>query len=106
MNLKQLKSNTWFKIASNKFVFVGLLFAVWMLFFDANSWLSHRELNQDKKDLLKNKAYYLQEIENDKKILENLKDSIEIEKFARQQYFMKRPNEEIFIVEYADSLEN
>jgi len=106
MDFKQLKSKTWFKIVSNKFVFVGLIFAVWMLFFDANSWLNHRELNQDKKELLKNKAYYLQEIENDKKILENLKDSIEIEKFARQQYYMKRPNEEIFIIEYADSLEN
>ncbi|MFO7702345.1 FtsB family cell division protein [Psychroflexus maritimus] len=105
MNLNNLKSKTWLKIISNKYVFVGLLFGIWMLFFDANSWLNHRELNQDKKDLLKNKEYYLKEIENDHRILENLNDSIEIEKFARQQYYMKRPDEEIFIIEYADSLE-
>ncbi len=106
MKWKELKSKTWFKILSNRFVFVGILFTIWMLFFDANSWLNHRELDQEKKELLKNKAYYEKEIKSDNQILENLKDSVEVEKFARQQYYMKRPNEEIFIIEYADSLEN
>lgn len=80
-------------------------FAIWMLFLDSNSWLIHRELNSEVDGLVKNKEYYLREIGRDKQTIENLNDSIELEKFARQEYYMKRPNEEIFIIEYADSLD-
>jgi cell division protein FtsB len=75
-----------------------------MLFLDTNSWLIQRELNQEKEELLNNKAYYSKEIQEDKKTLQLLNDSIEIEKFARENYYMKRPNEEIFIIEYQDSI--
>jgi cell division protein FtsB len=75
-----------------------------MVFLDTNSWLMHHELNQDRQELKDNRAYFLKEIQNDKRTLERLKDSTEIEKFARENYYMKRPNEEIFIIEYKDSL--
>jgi cell division protein FtsB len=75
-----------------------------MVFLDTNSWLMHHELNQDRQELKDNRAYFLKEIQNDKRTLERLKDSTEIEKFARENYYMKRPNEEIFIIEYQDSL--
>lgn len=104
MAWKELKNKTWFKILSNKYLLVGLVFLVWMFFLDTNSWLIHRELNQEKNELLNNKTYYLKEIEKDKATLKQLNDSIEIERFAREEYFMKRPNEEIFIIEYQDSL--
>jgi hypothetical protein len=33
-----------------------------------------------------------------------MKDSNEIEKFAREEYFLKKKNEEIFIIEHQDSI--
>lgn len=104
MKYSVLKQKKWFVILTNKFVFVGFVFLVWMLFLDANSWLTHRELDQEKNELLENKAYYLNEIQQDKATLQILQDSIEIERFARETYFMKRSNEEIFIIEFQDSL--
>lgn len=104
MKWKEFKGKTWVKILSNKYLLVSLIFVVWMLFLDTNSWLIHHELNQDREELLDNRAYFLREIEKDNRTLKRLNDSVEIEKFARENYYMKRPNEEIFIIEYQDSL--
>ncbi|MEG9329117.1 septum formation initiator family protein [Salinimicrobium catena] len=100
MNLKKIRSNKWFQIFSNKYMLVTLAFVFWMLFLDSNSWLIHHELDTEIDDLEKNKSYYLNEISKDKAIMETLNDSLELEKFARREYFMKRENEEIFIIEH------
>ena len=81
-----------------------LIFGGWMFFLDSNSWLIHNELNQEIDELEENRKYYKNEISKDKATIQQLQDSVEIEKFARQQYYMKRPDEEIFIIEY-DTIE-
>ena len=81
-----------------------VVFVVWMLFFDANSWLIHHELNTEIDDLENEKDYYLKEIKKDKKDLKKLNTQEGLEKFAREEYYMKRDNEDIFIIEYEDSL--
>lgn len=103
--MKEILSNRWFRIASNKYVLVLVAFVFWMLFLDSNSWLIHHELDMEIDDLEKNKTYYLNEISHDNAIMENLNDSLELEKFARREYFMKRDNEEIFIIEFKESEE-
>lgn len=100
MNLKELKQKQWFKIISNKYVLLSLIFAGWMFFLDSNSWFVHHELDEEIEELENNRTYYKTEITKDKATLNQLQDSVEIEKFARQQYYMKRPDEEIFIIEY------
>lgn len=104
MKLKKLRNKKWFRIASNKYLIVLVVFIFWMLFIDSNSWLIHHELNTEVSDLKKSQKYYLDEITGDKTIIQKLNDSVELEKFARQEYYMKRENEEIFIIEYSDSL--
>jgi len=104
MKYNDLKQKPWFKFMSNKYVLVLTVFIIWMLFLDSNSWLIHQELNQEIDEIEANKTYYKEEIKKDKRILKELEDSIEIERFARETYFMKRPNEEIYIIEYEDSL--
>ncbi|MGX1023817.1 septum formation initiator family protein [Flavobacterium sp. CS20] len=104
MKWKSLKQKTWFKILTNRYIFVLLVFTVWMLFFDTNSWLTHQKLNDEINEIENNINYYKSEIEKDKKTLKTLKDSVEIEKFARETYFMKRENEDVFIIKYEDSL--
>jgi cell division protein FtsB len=88
----------------NVFILILTVFIVWMLFFDANSWLIHHELNNDIDDLENEKEYYQKEIEKDNKALKKLSTEEGIEKFAREEYYMKRENEEIYIIEYEDSL--
>jgi len=100
MNLKQLRQKRWFKIISNRYVLLLLIFTFWMLFLDSNSWLIQRELNQKVDELNVNKEYYQKEIAKDKTTMQSLDDTFELESFARQQYYMKRPNEDIYIIEY------
>ncbi len=104
MKWKVLKQKTWFKILTNRYVFVLLVFIIWMLFFDTNSWLTHNKLDDEISEIHNNINYYKSEIEQDKKTLQTLNDSVEIEKFARENYFMKRENEDVFIIKYEDSL--
>lgn len=93
-----------FAIFFNKYVLIVLVFVIWILFLDTNSWLIHRELDQEIKELKENKEYYKKEIVKDQKDIKILKDSTELEKFAREEYFMKKDNEEIYIIEYEDSI--
>ena len=44
--------------------------------------------------------FYKKEISKDKKTIIELQDSLQLEKFAREQYLMKKENEDIYIIEY------
>jgi len=100
MKLKELRRKKWFKIVSNKYVLLLLIFAFWMFFLDSNSWFIHHELDVEIDELETNKEYYQKEIAKDKSSIEKLNDSFEMESFARQQYYMKRADEDIFIIQY------
>ncbi|OBX27145.1 cell division protein FtsB [Gelidibacter algens] len=88
------------------YVLICVVFAVWMLFFDANSYLIHRELNSEMNDLEDERDYYKKEIVKDKKAIKGLSTEEGLERLAREKYYMKRDNEEIYIIEYEDSIEN
>lgn len=90
----------------NIFILIFVGFAIWMLFFDANSWLIHRELNNEIDDLDNERAYYQREIEKDRKAIKELQSDKGTEKMARETYYMKKENEDIFIIEYEDSIKN
>ena len=103
--MKALKNKSkLIKPLKNWFVIILIVFAVWMLFFDANSWFIHNDLNNDIEALENEKEYYKREIEKDNKAIKKLSTEEGLEKFARETYYMKRDNEEIFIIEYEDSL--
>ncbi|MBL7472175.1 FtsB family cell division protein [Robertkochia sediminum] len=105
MNWKALNNNKWFRIGSNIYLLVSVVFIVWMLFFDTNSWwFTHRELNGEIEKLELQKEHLEKEIARDKRSLNALKDPKELEKYAREAYYYKKENEEIFIIEYEDSL--
>lgn len=85
---------------------VFVVFIVWMLFFDANSFLIHNELNSEMNDLENERDYYKKEIEKDKKGIKALSTEEGLERLAREKYYMKKENEEIYIIEYEDSIKN
>ncbi len=86
------------------YILVLTVFVIWMLFFDTNSLLIHLELRKEIKNLEKQQEFLKNEISKDKKIIEKLSDPKELEKFAREKYYLKKKDEEIYIIEYADSL--
>lgn len=88
----------------NIFLIIFAGFAIWMLFFDANSLLIHNELNEEINNLEDEKAYYRNEIDKDKTAIKELSTEEGIERIAREKYYMKKKNEDIFIIEYQDSL--
>ena len=47
MTFKQLKQNRIVRVISNKYVIIIGVFVVWMLFFDENSFINHRELDEE-----------------------------------------------------------
>lgn len=88
------------RLASNRYVLILLFFGLWMLFFDNYSYLNHRLLDREIDELENNKKYYQDEIKKDEQNIKNLKDSSQVEKFAREKYFMKRDSEDIYLIEY------
>ncbi len=98
--IEELKSYRWFRILANKFTLATLAFVVWMLFLDVNSYLIHHELNNEIDELEESIKYYEEEIAHDKKKLEELTtDPEKLEKFAREEYWLRRKNEEIYLIE-------
>lgn len=104
MRFSELKKNKWFRFISNKYVLIAILFLVWMLFFDANSYLNHRELDNDINALEDNAEFYKEEIQKDKSFIEKMDNEEEMEKFAREKYYLKKENEDIYIIEDNDSI--
>ena len=96
------KDRRWFKFISNKYIWVLLFFVSWMLFLDNYSYLDHRLLNKQIQELEDNKEYYKEEINQDLKSIKSFKNPDQIEKYAREKYYMKRENEDIYIIEFED----
>ncbi len=100
--LTSIKDKPTLKWFANKYVLVFIFFAVWMLFLDNYSFIEHRVLNKQINELDDNKNYYKSEINTDQKKIKELKNPANIEKYAREKYYMKKDSEDIFIVEYEE----
>ncbi|RUA12076.1 MAG: septum formation initiator [Flavobacteriia bacterium] len=100
MTFKQLKENKVIKIITNRYFIVSVIFLIWMLFIDENSYLTHRKLDKEIDKLENSIDYYQKEINKDKKVISNLKDPDSLERFAREEYKMKKKNEEIYIIDF------
>jgi cell division protein FtsB len=95
------------KILGNRYVIVLVFFIVWMLFLDNTSYMEHRILNKQLDALEDNKTYYKDEIKKDEEKIKLLKNPDQIEKYAREKYYMKRDSEDIYIIEFeGDSIQD
>ena len=104
--LKKFISNKYFKFFTNLYVLISILFLFWILFMDTNSYVFQKKLNREIEGLKAQKEKLKIEIEIDKKLIKNLNNIDNYEAFAREKFFMKRENEEIYIIEFQDTLKN
>ena len=83
----------------NKYVLVLLGYLVYMIFFDSNDFRSQWGLFRHKNKLEREEVFYKKQIEQVRKERALLfSDVSQLEKFAREQYYMKRDSEDIFII--------
>lgn len=86
-------------VFKNKFLITSVLFLGWMLFFDHNNLFLHFQYRAELNELKQSKQYYKDQIEQTKKDIDLIKTNpLWLEKVAREQYLMKRDNEDVFLV--------
>jgi len=96
--LSNLKKHPYFKYLTNKYVITLIVFAVWVIFFSPNNLLSQWKLRQQLKEHRAEREYYRTEIERNRQNIYLLDNDLEhLERIAREQFLMKRDNEDIFI---------
>jgi cell division protein DivIC len=87
------------KILKNKYIIATLAFLVWMLFFDPKDWGIITARNNKYKELKESEKHLTILIKDTKKELSLLKtDAASIERYAREKFYMKKDNEDLFIV--------
>lgn len=102
--IKDIKKKTPFfrfaqKYLFNKYFITIFLFMVWMVFFDQTSWLVVKDLNKEITKYEQELSYYKNAYQkNDAFYKKLMNNKSEREKFARENYFMKKKNEEIYIL--------
>ena len=85
----------------NKYALTAFIFLIWMFVFDTNTIPSQVRLTMQIDEMEEKKNYYKEEIEVVNQSLEDLLTNEETqEKFARENYLMKRKNEDVFVIEY------
>ncbi|MBK3517657.1 FtsB family cell division protein [Carboxylicivirga marina] len=90
-------------LISNKYFLATIAFIVWITIFDQNSLIDRYRLSNRISQLEKQKQHYIDEIEQNNRKMEELQSNLDnLEKFAREEYLMKKKNEVIFVVEEED----
>jgi Septum formation initiator len=104
--LKLLQNQAWFPYLGNKYLLATLGFVVWMTFLDLNSWRLQAELNREIERLEASIRYYEENLAHDQQRLKELTtDPARLEKFAREKYWMHRPGEEVYLIDWGEGEE-
>ena len=83
----------------NVFFLAGAVFVVWMLFFDENNMMVQYHRRHQLSDLRRKAKYYQQEIAKvDEQINELTTNSATQERYARENYMMKKDSEDVFVI--------
>ena len=75
------------------------VFGIWMLFFDQNNLVDRMRMSAEIRQIEADREYYIDQIEKDSTRLHELTtDKDNLEKYAREQFLMKKKNEDVFVV--------
>ncbi len=87
------------RLLKNKYLIATVAFLVWMIFFDPKDWGIMAARNSKYKELKESEKHLTLLIKDTKKELSLLKtDAASIERYAREKFFMKKDNEDLFII--------
>lgn len=98
-NVKKFASNRFLGLTAYQIIILIVLVVALFLFSDS-SIPKRLKYEVEIKELESQIQFYQKQTEVDRKKLDELKSNTEnLEKFARENYLMKKENEEIFIIE-------
>lgn len=91
------------KFCFNEHFIIFIFFIIWMIFFDIHSVLNHYELSKQIREFEIENMELQRKIDKSRHTYNLLKENkSEKERYARENYFMKKPNEDIIIVTYKE----
>ncbi len=86
-------------LLKNRYLLTAICFIVWMSFLDKDDIFTQMNIRSQISQLQKEKMYYVQEINDTRKNLQDLStDKAKLEKFAREKYLMKKENEDLYVI--------
>ncbi|WP_420387875.1 FtsB family cell division protein [Roseivirga sp.] len=87
------------KFVKNYYFLFGMFFLIWMLFVDSNDIASQIKMAGKLNDLKAQKEYYKAKKVEVLKDREELSTNTELlEKFARENYMMKKKSEDLYVI--------
>lgn len=91
------------KILLNKYLIVTVVFLVFMFFFDHNNLISRWKTGRKISEMEKEIKYYQSEIDKNKKKMVDMRSGSEtLEKYAREEYYLKKDSEDVYIINEED----
>jgi cell division protein DivIC len=83
----------------NKYLLTIVIFVVWVLLLDSNNLVARYKDLRVLRKLRLDREYYSRRIEEDRQKLRELKtDNQNLEKFAREQFKMKKADEDLYLI--------
>lgn len=87
------------KWLTNKYLITSLVFMAYMIFADKNNVIEQYKLQNQFVKVKREHAYYEEQIRVARLQKEELfSNSKNLETFARERYYMKRDNEDVFVI--------
>ncbi len=86
-------------IFRNRYITATVLFVLWIAFFDQTSLIYDIHLTRKENQLKAQKVYYEKQTQVAIEQLKELQTNpANMEKFAREKYFMKKSNEDVYVL--------
>lgn len=83
----------------NRYITATVLFILWITFFDQTSLIYDIHLTRKENQLKTQKVYYEKQTQVAIEQLKELQTNpANMEKFAREKYFMKKSNEDVYVL--------
>jgi putative septum formation initiator-related protein len=88
----------YFFLSRYGYIFVGVVFVVWMTFFDTHSFIKSWRLRSENIRLKRENTATQHSIDENERLIKALTDDREmLERYAREKYGMKASDEDVFL---------
>lgn len=96
--MRKVLSLIWSRVRT-KYGIVITCFLLWLFFFDENSLVQHFQQRQRLSQLIEQEQFLRNKILSDQRKIKELQTNLaNLEKFAREEFLMKKENEDVFVV--------
>ncbi len=107
MTFSEFKQTKVFKVLKNKYFIAVVIFILCMVFYPNNNISYYFKVKKQLTELEQHRDFLKEEIKSDSIRFSELEKSMEAaEKFGREKYFMKRANEDIYVIRERDPSTN